>query len=105
MQCSVHLSNIASLSVRSVLPSALSRGKVPDVNASFNVSMSFLSAKDWSRIASAFLLLHASEPVLDRLTNVAAYRVNLDVSCACGAAIQEASGFLSSLSSNQPWCV
>ena len=71
----------------------MSRGEVhvPDVNASLNVSMSFLSAKDL--IASVFLLLHASEPVLDSLTNAAAYRLNIDMSCAYGGILQKASEF------------
>ena len=68
LKCSALLRKIASLSVRSVLPSALSNGMVPELfgpltvfimhHASWNFFISFPSSKDW--IYSAFLLSQTS---------------------------------------------
>ena len=62
MKKSVYLSN-ASLSMKRVLPSALSSGVVPELFGhkpflSWRFFMSFLSSKDW--ISSAFLLIQKS---------------------------------------------
>ena len=79
LKCSAHLFKIASLSVRSVLPSALRSGVAPEIfgpsivfRASWNFYISFRSAKNLNFFC--FLaqpgVLHVTEPVLDCLTNI-----------------------------------
>ena len=79
LKCSAHLFNIASLSVRSVLPSALSSGVAPELfgpyivfSASWNFVISFRSAKRLNFFC--FLVqpgvVHVTEPVVDSLTNI-----------------------------------
>ena len=73
LKCSARLSKIASLSVRSVLPSALRNGVVPEL---FGRIMEFLhvlsvyKGLDLFRFLAQPGILHVTESALDRLTNI-----------------------------------
>ena len=98
LECSAHLSKIASLSVRSVLPSVLSSGVAPELWAInyFQCIMELLHVLSVCKRLDFFCflaepgVLFVPEPALDRLSNIAVGSYCIQSKCHLG--VHSASG-------------